>query len=325
MGTEMEDNQSQKKEEKKSLVKVIYFAGYGRSGSTLLDLIFGEMTDFFSVGEIGLIWERSFINNELCSCSLPFSDCDFWNNVKVSMFGENDSNEIVYEVLKLQKELVRVRHIPKLLFKCLRSKKYNERLKYLCDVLGRLYEKIGSCSEAEIIVDSTKLPLYALLLCNVPNVELSVVHLVRNSKAVAYSWKRKRIRPEIQNKIAYMPTYSSIHCAKEWNKNNLIACLLKYFSKNYCLIKYEDFIKDPSKHCGSILRKLKLSNSGNFICKDNSFVLKKESHTVSGNPLRFNKSKIEIKGDIEWEKNLSLKDKILINIFTFPVSKLLGY
>jgi len=54
------------------LIKVIYIAGWGRSGSTLIDGILGHTPGLVSVGEIKFIWERGFIENRRCSCGERF-------------------------------------------------------------------------------------------------------------------------------------------------------------------------------------------------------------------------------------------------------------
>lgn len=53
-------------------IKVLYLAGWSRSGSTILSNILGEINGFFSTGEITYIWQRGLIINKLCGCDLPF-------------------------------------------------------------------------------------------------------------------------------------------------------------------------------------------------------------------------------------------------------------
>lgn len=62
-------------------IKVLFIGGYGRSGSTLLDRMLGQMEGFFSAGELRYIWDRSFAENQLCGCGKPFKKCAFWSTV----------------------------------------------------------------------------------------------------------------------------------------------------------------------------------------------------------------------------------------------------
>ena len=68
-------------------IKVLYIGGYGRSGSTLLDRLLGQMQGFHSVGEMWNIWQKCFIENQLCGCGKPFQECDFWSAVVEEGFG----------------------------------------------------------------------------------------------------------------------------------------------------------------------------------------------------------------------------------------------
>ena len=54
-------------------LKVLYIAGEGRSGSTILGNILSQIDGFFSVGEMHHIWDRGFIENWRCSCGATFS------------------------------------------------------------------------------------------------------------------------------------------------------------------------------------------------------------------------------------------------------------
>ncbi len=62
-------------------IKVIYIMGWGRSGSTILSSILGQMDGFLQVGEIRTIWSDGFDQNRICGCGKPFLECDFWTRV----------------------------------------------------------------------------------------------------------------------------------------------------------------------------------------------------------------------------------------------------
>ena len=62
-------------------VKVLYIGGLGRSGSTLLDRMLGQLPGFFSAGEIRDLWQRGLRENALCGCGAPFKECEVWTRV----------------------------------------------------------------------------------------------------------------------------------------------------------------------------------------------------------------------------------------------------
>ncbi len=59
-------------------------------------------------------------------------------------------------------------------------------------VLSRVYQSLAKLTGARVIVDSSKRPAIGTLLRALPGVSHYVVHLVRDPRAVAYSYKRTR-------------------------------------------------------------------------------------------------------------------------------------
>lgn len=305
-------------------VTVLYIVGQGRSGSTLLGRALGEMDGFFSGGELGLAWERSFRENQLCGCGAAFAKCNFWEGVVADAFGGTGKVDLE-RIFALRQRTARTRHIPFLLSGWLQLTPYRDALCEFTEILGRFYAAIKQQAGARIIVDSTKLPLYGLLLCNVPNLKIYAIHLVRNSQAVAYSWQRKRIRPEIQGKVEYMPRPSLYESAKAWNKSNSIALMLRWSASKYVLLRYEDFVANPEAAIERIFSKFCIKGDVGPIWNGNTFLFHKISHTVSGNPMRFRKGEVVVREDEEWRTKLSYKDKLLVRTLTAPLSKVLGY
>ena len=74
-----------------SKVKVLYIAGYERSGSTLLHNVLGQLDGFFAAGELNEIWDRSLIENRRCGCGVPFKECEVWRGILINGFGEVES------------------------------------------------------------------------------------------------------------------------------------------------------------------------------------------------------------------------------------------
>src|SRR4029078_12568053 len=62
--------------------------------------------------------------------------------------------------------------------------------------LERLYLGIHEATGAEVVVDSSKIPTYAMLLRRIPAVDLRIVRLVRAPRGVVHSWQRRVARPD---------------------------------------------------------------------------------------------------------------------------------
>src|SRR6266516_3342272 len=67
--------------------RVVYIAGLGRSGSTLLERLLGELPGVCAVGEVVHMWRRSIVDDERCGCGEPFARCGFWRGVGEAAFG----------------------------------------------------------------------------------------------------------------------------------------------------------------------------------------------------------------------------------------------
>src|SRR5216683_3159286 len=93
-------------------VRVLYIAGTGRSGSTLLANTLGQVKGVFNAGEIRYLWQRGMLENRLCGCSRHFMDCPFWQEVVREALGPAAPD--AQSMVKLQSRLTRVRHLPSL-------------------------------------------------------------------------------------------------------------------------------------------------------------------------------------------------------------------
>lgn len=169
---------------------MLYIAGFGRSGSTLLGNVLGEVEGLFSVGELRQVWEYGFLGNKVCGCGAPFHECKVWRPVVDEAFGGIGGVD-PRGMIRLRESWARTKHIPLMLTPPGRQLVERRLAEYL-DVLGRLYKAIRAVTGSRVIVDSSKFPSYGYLLGMVPSVDLYAVHLVRDPRAVAYSWQRKR-------------------------------------------------------------------------------------------------------------------------------------
>src|SRR5207253_8405334 len=132
---------------------------------------------------------------QLCGCGLAFSNCKFWTRIGDRAFG-GWVNVDFEKMLTEDARFARHRSMPQLMAHLL-SKKRSAALREYRGLLGNLYSAIKEVSGCAVIVDSTKRASYALLLRDVPGVDLRLVHLVRDSRGVAYSSLKSFIeRPE---------------------------------------------------------------------------------------------------------------------------------
>ncbi|MGR3318950.1 MAG: sulfotransferase [Candidatus Anammoxibacter sp.] len=302
--------------------KVIFIGGWGRSGSTLLEMILGQVKGFFSVGELIFIWERGFNENQLCGCGKVFKECDFWGKVIEESFG-SFQNVNSNEINELQEFITRNYNVLQVI-SSLRTNGFNEKLSRYSQVMVKLYNAIAKISGCKFIIDSSKRPTYGYILNAMPDIDLNIIHLIRDCRAVTYSYQRKKIRPEIHWRKDFMPVFKPMENIKLWNLKNTLMLVSKYFNKNYTLLRYEDLVGDPKNALSEIL-----ASFGEQMPADEFLAHSKinlgMNHTVAGNPIRFKRGTIDIQPDVEWQEKLDKRQRLLVNVLSWPLLLKYGY
>ena len=301
-------------------IKVVFIGGENRSGTTLLDRILGKNDVFFSLGEVIQIWRRGFIENWPCGCGKAFRNCDFWQAVIKKAFGRLEKIDIQH-IYNLQRSIVRIRHMPQLALPKLRSSRFQAHLQEYSNILVQLYRAIAQLTNYKVLIDSSKSACYALVLTEISDIELSVIHLVRDSRAVAYSMQKKKVRLDTPWKQAYMERRGLFESCLYWSIANWSTSLLKDRVKLYRLVLYESLASQPKATITQLLNSLGLSKADlAFFLTDNRVSLG-ISHTISGNPVRVNVGCINIKPDLEWMGKLQWYKYYTITLLTYPLLK----
>jgi len=184
----------------------------------------GQIDGLCAVGELRWVWEESFAEDALCGCGAPFRSCPFWDAVVEEAFGSFDGVD-PGGVSRLREKTDRERYLPQLIFA--KSPRYRTRLMEYSRNLIRLHKAIHEVSGSQLVVDSSKDASHAYVLANIPEIQLYVVHLVRDSRAVAYSWQRKKVSHIMANEEIYMDRYGPVGSSLNWLNANLPSETLK--------------------------------------------------------------------------------------------------
>jgi hypothetical protein len=297
-------------------MKVLYIAGCGRSGSTILDNILGQLDGFVSVGEIRYLWQRGMIDDRLCGCGEPFSSCPFWTEVlrRVREGDELDPARIV----ELLGRGTRARHIPWLLRTRRHPERVRDRLQDLPNVLAHIYGSVAETTGARVIVDSSKLPTYGEMLRHVPGVETYVVHLVRDPRATAFSWMRAKPLPERDGRMMQQQRPSK--SAALWMLWNAATEGFWGQGSRSLRLRYEDFIASPQAVVERIVGLVgERVSELPFVAADQ--VTLATTHGVAGNPSRFTTGVVPLRLDAAWRDQMRPRDRLLVSTLTAP----LGY
>ena len=302
-------------------VRVLFVAGYLRSGSTLLERILGQAGGAVAVGELRYVWHHGLQKNQLCGCGRPFRECPFWASVLDEAFGRVDRAP-VERAVSLQRSVDHLWHVPRIVAG--RGPGGADRIGEYLGLLGPLVRAIHTVAEGRVVVDTSKSASHGYLLSRLPGVDLRVLHLVRDSRATAYSWTRTKPKPEIHWESATMPTYSPARSAFEWDVLNLGAHGLRRRATRFLRLRYEDLAADPDATVREVLRLSGLPPDEVGSLRGDSVTLTVD-HTVSGNPIRFRTGEIRIVPDLEWRERLGPWSRRLVTAATWPLLAAYGY
>jgi hypothetical protein len=303
-------------------VKVLYVVGLGRSGSTILSNSLGQIGGYFSAGELNFIWRHNVIENRLCGCGRPFRECPVWTKVIEEAFGGMDGID-PGEMMRLQNLGTRTRHIP-LMLTARGDRVLKERLEKLLISYRRLYGAIGSVTGSRVIVDSSKEPAHGYAMSLVPDLDFYVLHLIRDPRAAAYSWLKKKPQPDTDTR-EHMVRFSPTKSSALWDTWNASAeALWRHTPEKYLRLRYEDFVTDPRRSFERILRLLGEESAEPPLASDREVRLG-ISHTVSGNPNRFETGAVELRPDHEWISNMNSRNRALVTALTLPLLARYGY
>lgn len=298
---------------------VLYIAGTGRSGSTLLARLLGVHDGFLAVGELRYLWERGLAANHLCGCRAPFRSCPFWDEVLTRAFGGMEQAEKL-DVPRLALAVDRVRHVPSLMVEGLRPAPFRRLLADYGSILSSLYASILEVARGSVVVDSSKDASYAFVLDAVDGLDVSFVHLVRDSRAVAHSWTRRRHRPEIHWTTEHMLQRPAVRSGFKWNQHQALVEALRLTRSRFTRLRYEDLVDDTD---ASIARLAALTvpaaSSPPFAQGRAPF-----PHNISGNPIRFAQP-APVLADDEWRTALGLRDRRAVTLVTAPLLLRYGY
>jgi len=295
---------------------IIYIAGYGRSGSTLLDVILGSHPQIMGTGELTNIFDCMDDPASPCSCGKNVHDCSFWGDVTTHLLrGKGASQKNRGGLLQTScEEWTNV----SLLFND-RKKKYDGYKILMTGLFDYLF-KIGG---REFIVDSSKNAYTSswrpLALKKICGYDVKLIHLVRNGQGVMMS-KMKGDNTDMRKGIYRTKPFAALEGLFGWIIANLVVIITRILlpPKTYYLMKYEDMVREPEKE---------LIKVGGFLGLDFKETIQSirrmkpipVGHLISGNRLAHNNSTILIDKDSVRKVSLPVHLSILYYLAGWPI------
>ena len=304
------------------MARVLYLGGLGRSGTTLVERLLGELPSVCALGEVVHLWQRDIRADERCGCGARFSGCTFWKRVGEKAFG-GWRHVDVDRVLVLQAAVERTRHIPRLASGQTTTDEVREYASYYT----RVYRAAAEVSGAEVVVDSSKHSALAHILrfTEAEDVDLRVVHVVRDARGVAYSWTKTVARPETDG-ADEMTRYSPGRSALLWNAHNAAFGLLARRGVPVRRVRYEEFLTDPR---AALIR---LADFAGLALRPEDMAFLKPGHadlgvghSAAGNPMRFTVGRLPLRRDDAWVSALPPAQRRMVSAVCGPMLRAYGY
>ena len=280
-------------------IKLLFIAGSGRNGSTLLARLLGQIDGYQNIGEATqyLFNEKMIAQQIPCGCDHPLSECEFWKEII--------SDIEIDEIRPLSTSLMRMRQIPRMISP-IKSPWFKKKMRNLLRVMTDYLRAIQYNSGYEMIVDASKNPAIAVILSRLSDVDLYVVHLVRDPRGYVSSWSKPK---------GYLNSFPVYTTTLWWLSYNLFSELLRFSAKKYLLVRYEDFVQDPEKHLKKITQFVANKDVPiDFI--EGSHARINSQHMLGSNPDKLSSGQLKIK-DQKW--NLPWFKAWFVLLATFPL------
>jgi hypothetical protein len=304
-------------------MRVLLIAGLGRSGSTVLGRLLAQLPGFTVVGELGLLWRNGFVDDVLCGCGEPIQACAFWRAAVGKAFGGFDGVPAHTLGALLAFWDARRRLALRLASPLPLSGAQQAALDTYARHVARVLAGVHAASGCRVIVDTSKTPAHLIALAACPSVELHVVHLIRDSRAVAHSWRQLRRRRQVRDAEVYIEPVSPPRTALLWNGINTLTWSLRRQARSYRRVRYEDFAAAPRDVLTGLLQPL--GETLNATALDAGPLRLDVHHTVAGNSGRFDSGPTEVRLDDAWTRAMPFGARVAVTALTWPLLLAYGY
>ncbi len=263
------------------MIDVVYLMGYGRSGSTLLDIVFSNEHSFLCVGELqnflaylidGEIENHVFKDQEVLQ---------FWNK-NIALFRQIYTKNEINSLINYEKNSV---IFSKNIISC-KLKNNNElKLAYI-NYLECLILNLIKSSKKSIIFDTSKNPRRLTYYKHCSNINTTSIFLVKNVLSVANSLKKPWTRNTSKGIPFDLPSIPAYITGFKWLITNCMCYSILSNSKKWIYIEYEDFVNNYTSILNILSKNSTLNELKNI---SNNQLFKNNAYSFAGNRLRLTK------------------------------------
>lgn len=287
-------------------------------------MLLGAHSDVCTVGEL----KATHLGNPedyRCSCGSLITQCDFWHDVSRAMakrgiegFDITHAGTSIFDVpsgyarrllapLYRDSALESIRDHALALSQAWRLHYHETQRRN-----GALVKSLQELTNAKVIVDSSKIALRLKYLLQIPGLDIKVIRLVRDGRAVALTYTDEwsfadasdpALRGGGSGTRRKPPRRNMADAAREWKRSNEAAdCLVKRLpADRWTQVRYEELCARPAQTLERLCDFLEIDPA-----KINLNFRSCRQHII-GNGMRLD-STDEIKLDDRWRSNLSANE-----------------
>jgi hypothetical protein len=300
-------------------LRVVYLAGSGHTGSTLLALFLDAHPRIVSVGETSFKRkvQRRGGANLVCTCGAAYAECPFWREVfrgvrssGLELGAEQWSNDFRYQGWLTHRLLSRysgrpvLRAIQQAAAKVLPS--HQARIEAVRRVNVEFVRTVLRLAGADVFFDTSKRAMRLQHLLDTPELDVRVVKLVRDVRGYVSSAKKRG--------------QSVPDAARTWrtDQENIEHLTRRMPADRVMLLRYEDVCRDPRSWL-----KRTYGFCGVEAIDPPEAVVSSEHHVI-GNNMRRNEQ-IRIRLDESWRDRLTPAEQARVLDIAGPLPARFGY
>lgn len=184
-----------------------------------------------------------------CGCGEHLDQCEVWSPALDATAG-HAVNGVAGDLAKGGAAHSLIRTLPIGLIRRRLLGRLPEHVRLHLDRTLPVYGAVATARRSHLVVDSSKSPSYAYLLSGSPELTFQLLQVVRDPRAIVYSWLRERGRAAPRG----LRFRAVIYHALKWTTWNLwIEALVRQRSATYRRVAYEDFVRAPDTHLSRIV------------------------------------------------------------------------
>ena len=299
--------------------KIIYIMGHARSGSTILNIVLGNLPGVFAAGEVSNFTVSDMDAEEYCSCKAKVADCDFWSEVRKSVLQEYEAEPS--DFISVTSEVQNWRNsipIGSTDSKALARQRYSALASWH-------YRAIFKRSQSEWLVDASKCPLRVHCLINADEFDFYVIHVVRDPRAVCHSlnkgWKKNA---EAGIQMDQKPA-SYLRGIKQLYLNLMLVRRVRKVvsAERFLQVRNEDLVFRTERTINELQAFLGI-DCGKLLSDMENKVPLRQEHNVAGNRLRMQQN-IVLKYDSSWVKKIRKFHYWTASVLLWPMLFVFGY